>query len=203
MAPKQRPGRSTQNYATPDLFIQAVKARFDITHFVMDLAAGRRNTKALKFFTEEDDALRQTWPCGGWNWLNPPYAHLGDWVEKAYTEALRGVQTLMLVPASVGANWWRDWVHEKASVLFLNGRLAFMPDKPKWLYPKDCVLLVYESPRTIDNDNLYAPKWYDVWDWKPDPGRCLSSLCPSIPVTGSVYCLVHAVSLNPGKPLTA
>ena len=66
-----------------------------------------------------------------------------------------------LLPASVGANWFRDWVMcEADEVLFLNGRLAFMPERPTWLYPKDCMLVLYrDCPRR-------SLTGFDVWDWR-------------------------------------
>jgi hypothetical protein len=42
-------------------------------------------------------------------------------------------------------------------VLLLNGRLAFMPDKPAWLYPKDCILCLYGP---------FVEPGYEVWNWR-------------------------------------
>jgi len=61
------------------------------------------------------------------------------------------------VPAAVGSNWYRDYVHKKCLVLALNGRLAFITGKPKLLYPKDCILCLYGPD--------FAPG-FDVWSWK-------------------------------------
>lgn len=164
MAPKQKPGRSKQNYGTPDVFIAAVKARLGIEDFDIDLAADSHNAKAPRFYTEADDAFTMPWNYnGGWNWLNPPFGRIGPWVQRAYEEINNGVNTAVLVPAGVGANWWRDWVHGKANVLFLNGRLTFVgtPINPKTgkqdPYPKDCALLLY-SVAAIRGT-------YDIWAW--------------------------------------
>jgi len=159
MAPKQRPGQSKQDYRTPPEFLEAVKQLLRIEEFDIDLAASPENAVCPRFYTEQDNSLEQPWKVGeGWNWCNPPFAKLEPWVMKAFNEmAGYGAKTAMLVPAAVGANWWRDWVDDMARVYFLNGRLAFIPDRPKWLYPKDCALL------------LYAPfvDGYRVWDWRP------------------------------------
>lgn len=55
--PAQQPGRSKQNYATPENFIVAVKARLGIDRFVHDFAADATNKKAATFFDEATDAL--------------------------------------------------------------------------------------------------------------------------------------------------
>jgi hypothetical protein len=44
---------------------------------------------------------------------------IAPWVERAWTRKPLGAQTV-LVPASIGANWWRDFVHQRALVLALN-----------------------------------------------------------------------------------
>lgn len=61
----------------------------------------------------------------------------------------------MLVPASVGANWWFTGVHHEADVHFLNGRIKFVGAKDP--YPKDCALLLYHPAATGG---------YSCWNWK-------------------------------------
>lgn len=160
MAPIQKPGRSKQDYCTPPEFLLALKKRLAIEEFSIDLAADCDNRVTHLFYTEQDNALIQPWGhIGGWAYCNPPFAHLEPWVDKAAVEGIHGASIAMLVPASVGANWWRLCVDGLAHVLFLNGRLAFMPDKPKWLYPKDCALLLYTP---------YIFGGYEVWDWRAE-----------------------------------
>jgi len=181
--PEQKPGRSRQDYTTPAEFLAAVKHRFGITQFVIDLAADETNAVADQWYDRELDALQQPWAVGeGWNWLNPEFGDIEPWVRKAYEQMLAGAQTLVLVPAGVGSNWWAAWVHEKAGVLLLNGRLCFIKDwattidpasvkrgddPPRCysqppLYPKDCCLLVYSA---------LVETGYDVWSWREEiPG---------------------------------
>lgn len=159
--PIQKPGRSKQDYATPADFIAAAKRRLGIREFAHDFAADASNAKAATFFDAQRDALSVPhWSdsCGdGWGWLNPPFSIIGPWAEKCRETKHDGGSLAFLVPAGVGANWFRDYVDGQARVLLLNGRLAFMPDKPTWLYPKDCILCLY-SPRV-------APG-YEVWSWR-------------------------------------
>lgn len=155
--PKQKPGLSKQDYRTPPDFLESVKRRLRIEEFTFDLAADAGNTVADDFYTEADDAIIQDWSRDGWNWLNPPFADLEPWVAKASKEGLNGAYVAMLVPASVGANWWREWVEPNSYVVYLNGRLAFIPDKPKWLYPKDLALLLYTP---------WPMTGHEIWHWK-------------------------------------
>lgn len=165
--PAQKPGRSKQDYATPRIFLDAVKHRLQITEFSHDFAADQTNTVATTYFDEEYDSLRAggvEWHdfCDGvgeWGWLNPPFSRIGPWAQACNVCAQASGNIALLVPAAVGSNWFRDYVHGQARVLFLNGRLAFMPDKPTWLYPKDCVLCLY-GPRAFPG--------YEVWDWRKE-----------------------------------
>lgn len=170
--PPQKPGRSKQNYGTPYVFIDAVFRLLHIEEFARDLAAEPHNTVCERYYTKEDNALVQPWGradgksmwvTGEWNWLNPEFSRINPWVGRAYGQAQHAnAQTAVLVPAGVGSNWWRDWVHEKARVLFLNGRITFegVEPNPKTgkidAYPKDCALLLYGPAATPG---------YSVWSW--------------------------------------
>lgn len=150
----QRRYQSRQDFSTPDIFIEAVKARLGITDFVVDLAADVSNRKATLYLNEEVDALTVDWTqwrgCG-WCWLNPPFTDIAPWAEKC--SASSPTQIALLVPAAIGSNWWRDHVDGKAHVLPLNGRLSFDGIGP---YPKDCALCLYGPIRS----------GYEVWDWR-------------------------------------
>ena len=162
--PKQKPFRSKQNYGTPENFLEATRRRLGIVGFAFDYAADRENAKAPLFWCEADDSLSFTgseWASrilpNEWGWLNPPFTTIGPWAQRCREMKAAGGQIAFLVPAGIGANWFRDHVDGHALVLLLNGRLAFMPDKPTWLYPKDCILCLY-SPRIESG--------YEVWDWR-------------------------------------
>lgn len=172
MAPKQKPGQSKQDYETPLVFIEAAMKRLKIDAFDADLAAAEHNALFFPYFTQHDSAFDQpTWKFGnGWNWMNPPFAHIGPWVKRAYQEMCdHQARTAVLIPAGVGSNWWRDYVHGKAMALLLNGRITFggCPPNPKTgkvdAYPKDCALLLYSPDEPV---HFECGKWpYDVWEW--------------------------------------
>lgn len=154
--PQQRRGRSKQDYRTPVEFLIATKAFLGIEDFDWDLAADDENAVTDHYYSVEEDALTRPWRLGdGWNWLNPPFALIRPWVERAYLQMLTArAQTCLLVPAGVGSNWFSEFAHQKCLVVFLNGRITFVgcPDP----YPKDLMLLLY-SP--------YQKPSYEVWRW--------------------------------------
>lgn len=153
--PKQKPGKSRGDYQTPTMFLEALKRRLGIEDFRMDLAASSGTNVAPVYYAEEENSLIQNWSrLGGWVFCNPPFGDISPWVVKAYMQSIQGAKVAMLVPASVGANWWRDSVDGKAHVLFLNGRLTFVGEKGP--YPKDCAILLYTP---------FIRGGYSVWDW--------------------------------------
>jgi phage N-6-adenine-methyltransferase len=158
MMPAQKPGRSKQDYGTPPEFLEAVKSRLKIEEFAIDLAASKANAVSSLFLSEEDNSFSFDWHTltgSGWAWLNPPFSNISLWAEKAALEAYKGAQIAMLVPASVGSNWWLDWVEPFAYTAFLNGRLTFVGCKDP--YPKDCALLLYHP---------WGFTGFEVWNWR-------------------------------------
>jgi phage N-6-adenine-methyltransferase len=151
MMPKQKPGRSKQDYSTPDDFFNACIDRFG--PFTWDLAATVNNSKCPYWITPETDSLKTAWDMPGNLWLNPPYANIEPWVNKCKQESAMGASIFVLLPASVGSDWFRWHVNGYAYVLALNPRLSF---DGKNAYPKDCMLLVYR-------DGVHG---FDVWKWK-------------------------------------
>jgi phage N-6-adenine-methyltransferase len=153
--PVQKPGRSEQSVQTPNDFMEAVVARFG--PMAVDLAADASNRKCPVFLSEEDNSLNVDWHrLDGNLWLNPPFEKIDPWAQKAAFESQLGANVFMLVPASVGSNWYRDFVEPYAYVFAINPRLKFVGHKT--CYPKCLVLAYYSS---------YRLKGFDTWRWKP------------------------------------
>lgn len=142
-------GKNDGVYRTPDDFRAAVVERFGYP--VQDLACSGENQFGVLGLVErslEADWLTMVKPSG-LQWLNPPYGNIAPWARKC---AESGVRVLLLVPASVGSNWFRDWVFGRARVYFLNGRLSFDGKHP---YPKDLILCDYgDEPG------------FEIWNWR-------------------------------------
>lgn len=157
--PRHNKGKSKQDYQTPDELIYAILLKLRVSSFTIDLAASSQNTVAETYYSMERSALslEHPWNMGeGWAWCNPPFAHIEPWVNRAYYEQREcGTQTAMLLPAGVGSNWFKRYVHEKCRVVFLNGRITFK--KQPTCYPKDCLLLLYGPSVRIG---------YEVWSWQ-------------------------------------
>lgn len=153
--------KSETSVSTPDEFMNAVESRFGRIDF--DLAADAVNSKAWSWYDEQEDSLIQSWDelhhgtvDGPYHnlWLNPPYDDISPWVKKC--SEYSGASTILtLIPASVGSNWFRDYIHNKSLVIALNGRIKFVGHMHP--YPKDLMLCVYG-----------VTPGFEVWDWKKE-----------------------------------
>ena len=71
---------TTDLWETPQDLFDKLNEEF---HFNLDACAIPENAKCEKFFTLEQDGLKQEWE--GTVWCNPPYGKtVGEWVAKAY-----------------------------------------------------------------------------------------------------------------------
>lgn len=161
---------------TPQVFIDAVERNWG--PLTVDLAATTASAKALTYYTPEQDSLNQNWTrLSGNLWLNPPYSNITPWAKKcakSYGENEQ-VEIFLLVPASVGANWFWDYVWDYATVYSV-GRMVFdncfdrkTGKLVSTVYPKDLILCHYT--------NTTPSKVLQRWQWKTatDSARAVST----------------------------
>lgn len=112
----------TEMWETPQDFFDKLDAEF---HFTLDACAIPENAKCEKYFTPEQDGLRQAWT--GTVWCNPPYCRqTGKWVKKAHDESIKNKCTVvMLLPSRTDVSWFHDYILGKAEIRFIRGRLKF------------------------------------------------------------------------------
>jgi len=69
----------------------------DEFHFTLDACASKSNHVCEKYYTIEDDGLKQDW-SGEVVWCNPWYnTTIVDWVEKCFDEAQKWAFVVLLV----------------------------------------------------------------------------------------------------------
>lgn len=127
---------ATCEWATPQELFDRLNAQY---HFETDVCATVENAKCGKFYTKEQDGLKQDWR--GVCWMNPPYGkEIGKWMEKAYTESrTEGTTVVCLVPARTDTAWWHDYAM-KGNIQFLRGRLKFGGCKNSAPFPSAIVV---------------------------------------------------------------
>ena len=126
---------ATDQWATPQAFFDGVADEFAPE---TDVCALPQNAKCSRYFTPEQDGLKQPWQ--GVCWMNPPYGRtIGAWVRKAFESARGGATVVCLLPARTDTAWWHDYVAH-GEIRFLRGRLKFGGSKNSAPFPSALVI---------------------------------------------------------------
>ena len=109
-------------WATPPRLFDALHRDY---FFTIDCCALAWNAKLPRYWTPEQDGLRQRW-AGETIWCNPPYSNIEPWVAQAYNS--RGeATTVMLLPARVDTWWWCSFAPHANEHCWFRGRPRFVP----------------------------------------------------------------------------
>lgn len=110
------------DWTTPDDFYAVLDAEFG---FTLDPCCYAHTAKCARFFTKEEDGLRQDWT--GAVFMNPPYGRaIGKWIAKAYEAAQTTADVVVaLIPARTCSRYWHDYCMKAAEIRFVKGRLRF------------------------------------------------------------------------------
>lgn len=126
---------ATCEWETPQDFFEKLNEEY---HFVLDVCATPENAKCERYFTKEQDGLKQEW--SGVCWMNPPYGKgIGNWMRKAYESTFGGATVVCLVPARTDTAWWHDYAM-KGKITFIRGRLKFGGQKNSAPFPSAIVV---------------------------------------------------------------
>ena len=130
---------ATEEWATPKAFFDELDKEF---HFTLDPCATENNHKCNKYFTKEQDGLRQTWG-GQIVFCNPPYGReISKWVKKCYEESRKpDTIVVMLIPARTDTQYFHSYIYGKAEIRFIKGRLHFNESKQGAPFPS--MLVIY------------------------------------------------------------
>ena len=135
-------------WETPQKLFDELDAEF---HFTLDAAASDENHKCARYFTQNDDGLRQNWG-GETVFCNPPYGskETGLWTEKCCREGQKpGTTVVLLIPARTDRASFHDYILGKAEIRFLRGRLKFELDgKPMGTAPFPSMIAIWRGGMT-------------------------------------------------------
>lgn len=130
---------ATDMWATPQSFFDELNNEF---HFTLDPCATKANAKCNKFYTIDEDGLRQDWG-GEVVFCNPPYGRtISSWVRKCSESARKPNTTVVaLLPARTDTRYFHDYIYGKAKeIRFIKGRLKFGDSKNSAPFPSMVVV---------------------------------------------------------------
>lgn len=128
----------TNEWSTPQDFFDELDKEFN---FTLDPCSTSENAKCAKYFTAEDDGLKQDW-SNDVVFMNPPYGReIKHWIKKAYEEHMIGATVVCLIPSRTDTTYWHDYIFGKASdIRFLRGRLKFGDSKNSAPFPSAVII---------------------------------------------------------------
>ena len=131
----------TDEWSTPQYLFDALNDEFN---FTLDPCATTHNAKCSRYFTREQDGLRQDWSQHR-VFCNPPYGRqMREWAKKCCEAAASGALVALLAHARTDTIWFQDWVYNKASeIRFVRGRLKFGAGTQSAPFPS--LIAVYRS----------------------------------------------------------
>ena len=128
---------NTDEWGTPQKLFDELNERFD---FDVDVCANAENAKCRRYFSKEEDGLKQDWTQFKTCWMNPPYGRqIGSWIEKAYEASLHGTTVVCLLPSRTDTRWFHDYC-VKGDITFIKGRLKFNDGKVPAPFPSMIVI---------------------------------------------------------------
>lgn len=110
--------------------------------FTLDPCCTRETAKCKKFYTKNEDGLKQNWG-GETVFVNPPYSSKDQdkWVEKCYKEAQKpNTKVVALLPARTDTKRFHQYIWNRAEVRFIKGRLKFGNSKNSAPFPSMIVI---------------------------------------------------------------
>ena len=135
------------SWETPQDFYNKLNEEFD---FDLDPCATSSTAKCAKYFTEDDDGLKQSW-SGHTVFCNPPYGReIKNWIKKAYEESRdENTRTVMLIPARTDTKYWHQYVMKADEVYFVKGRLKFGDSSNSAPFPSAVIVFDGSNERQI------------------------------------------------------
>jgi site-specific DNA-methyltransferase (adenine-specific) len=145
----------SNEWDTPLDFFNELNKEFN---FTLDPCCREDTAKCSKFYTINEDGLKQDW-SKDIVFMNPPYGgHTGDWIKKAYEESLKGATVVCLIVSSTDRSYWHDWIFPFASqVRFIRGRIKF--GNSKSTAPFASAVVIFSSKKYNQKIIYYSQSW--------------------------------------------
>jgi phage N-6-adenine-methyltransferase len=145
---------NSDEWATPQDFYDMLNAQFQ---FNLDPCATEENHKCKKYFTIEDDGLKQDW-SGYTTFVNPPYSDIARWIKKCH-DTIISINcescVVALIPSRTDTKYWHEHVMKAGQIYFVRGRLKFGNAKNYAPFPSAVVVWSsYKSENYLVVDSL-------------------------------------------------
>ena len=144
----------SNEWATPSGLFDELDKEF---HFTLDPCATSANAKCNRYFTADDDGLKQSW-ANEVVFMNPPYGgHTDKWLRKAWQSSLEGAVVVCLIVSSTDRSYWHDYIFPHAAeVRWLRGRITF--GEAKSTAPFASAIVIFQKHNELQKQVFYNRK---------------------------------------------
>ena len=169
-----RHNSGNHEWYTPTEFIDAARAvmgSIDLDPASSEIA--QKTVRAERFFTAEDDGLKQEW--AGNVWMNPPYSQplIAQFCEKLRESFDSGhvPQAIVLVNNATETGWFRFVASRCSAVCFPDGRVRFLDQnggrKGRPLQGQAMLYCGKQSSRFCETFSDFGLCWEQYWPKRP------------------------------------
>ena len=139
------------DWQTPKWLFEKLDSHF---HFMSDVCANDKNFLCDIYYTEQNSCLDKDWEVI--NFMNPPYGRsIGQFIEKAYYEWWdNDCTTVAVLPARTDTKWFHKYIYNKASIVFMKGRLKFEGGHVLAPAPFPTMIVIWYGMPIIDSDKF-------------------------------------------------
>jgi len=179
-----------QNYGTPRSFTEWI---FSFASCAVDVCAEPWNAKLNRYFTPEEDGLRQPWRNCCW-WNNCQYDQVVEFLGHSKHEGMMGGAGFNLVAARPDTKWFRDATENGMGPLI---RSLFVPQtRVWWCVWRDLVVGIYHHHQRL---KFEVPP--GTLDKKGRPMKVESAPFPSSLIIHAARAARRKVDFGPAKKL--
>lgn len=186
--PHRTIGTGENEWYTPHEYVEAVRnvlGKIDLDP--ASCAAANETVKAVRFFDQSFDGLKQEW--SGKVFLNPPYAQpdISNFIEKLITEwrAGRTISAICLTHNFTDTRWHHRLFDEASALCFTSGRIKFVSPKGEFAAPTNGQTFAYFGPDVAGFRRVFS-----------EIGAVVSTVAPAADETAPV------ASANDDEPFT-
>ena len=166
--PRVSHNSGNNEWYTPKEYIEAARAvmgRIDLDPASSPEA--NETVMAERFFTAQDDGLRQSW--SGRVWMNPPYARglIEAFAEKLVTHFEAGdvTEAIVLINNATETGWFRTLIAGASAVVFPYHRIKFYQPGGKIGAPLQAQAIIYLGGQATKFRDSFGGYGWGCWLW--------------------------------------
>jgi phage N-6-adenine-methyltransferase len=162
---KGRTATSKDDWATPQYFFDLLDREF---HFTLDPCASAENHKCPKYYTLEQNGLEQSWK-GETVFVNPPFNHKDEWIEKCWKETKDLVSkptiVVLIIPSTTDTKAWHKYIMDAHEIRFCKGRVNFIGSTSGATFPLS-VIVFKNQPLSETKVSSFEHKSFEIKESK-------------------------------------